>query len=330
MHWLFSLFTGHKGKIKPSGGGDGDLEPEKLIKAFLGSLFGYSNYTRDTYEKKLLTGKNSFISFLDSKFIENIRHVTRKDLNEYRESVRTHVSDQTTNGYVTAVRQLYKFLTYTGYVSENIAVDLHLPQTLGNTEIDVLRPEVAELLLNTDFGKNPMTIARARLILSLMINRGLLPSEIAKIELDDIETYKDLRILTVRGKKSRRRDVMLDPFTVKVLDRYLEVRGYFLAWHKVIYNHLIVSDPRGGNYYLKTSGVSGIVTRAVLQLQKQGCPYNLKGVCPRLMRNTAKVNDWEPRYIQHDKETEYVKMKEESLRSDSRGFMNRFRVIKEA
>lgn len=329
MHWLFSLFH-FRGKIKPSGGGDGDLEPQKVIEAFLKSLFGYSRFTYRTYETRLLKGKNSFISFLDSKFIENVRHITLRDLEDYRKAVRAHVSDVTTNGHVTAVRQLFKFMTHSGYVTKNIAVDLHLPQTLENTEVQVIRPEVAELLLNTDFGTNPLKVARARLILSLMINRGILPSEIAKVELDDIESYKDLRVLSVRGKKDVRRDVMLDPFTVKALDRYLEVRGYFLAWNKVVENHLIVGEHKHGRHYMSTAGISAIVRRAVLELEKNGCPYNLKGVCPRLMRNTARVNDWEPRYIQRDKETEYVKMKEQSLRGDCRGFMNQFRIIKEA
>ena len=63
-------------------------------------------------------------------------------------------------------------------------------------------------------------------------------------------------------------------------------------------------------------------------MQLDGCNLNLKGISPLTMNKTARINDWEPKFIEKGAEIQYLRLKETFLKGD-KGFMNRYRIIKE-
>jgi integrase len=121
------------------------------------------------------------------------------------------------------------------------------------------------------------------------------PREIPGIQLEHLERYKDIAVISVCGKRGRWREVMLDPYTWRALQDYAPERGKYLAWRGVSDEHLILGSlPRSdGSYAMSTPGVSAVIKRMKILLERQGCLQSLKNVCPNLMRHTAESNDWE-------------------------------------
>lgn len=325
MKWLLS-FLNRKPKQSLSAI---NRNPETYVKEFLDSLFGYSETTKRTYYNRLLHSKNCFLYYIQKEGIKSLNDMTLEQLEKYINYVKSCVSDRTVNGYVTAVRSLFKFLHFSGHIKENISLSIHQPETLENTEIKALKPELVELFLDTEYGKNPLTKSRNRLILYLFLKTGLRPIEISNLRMGDFVPYKDLIVLSITGKGGFRRDVLVDPETVKILNNYLNIRGATLTLKGIVDDHFIISEsPRKGDWKLRPVSLSRVVRSIVKKLQSEGCPFNLKEVTPSTMRNTAKVNEWEPHFIQRGKETEYLNLKEAFIKED-RGSMNRYRVIKD-
>jgi len=328
LRWLFTKLKSNKPRQRLCL----KQEPEKLIKEFLNSLFGYSATTVKTYRMRLLYGYNCFLSFLKKENVEYLNNITIEQLESYIELVKSHISDRTANGYVTSIRQFFKYLHFNGYIKRNVALHLHLPGSNSqNTEIEVIRPELVELLLNTEYGINSLVKKRNSLIIHFLLKTGMTNLEIVNAEIGDIdsETLNDLTIISVIGKRGVRRDYLLDPKTTKVLNEYIKLRGAHLTIRGVVANTLILSNGNPGKgFKMASTGVSAVVRRFLRELQANGCRYNLEGVNPLALNRTAKVNDWEPQFIQKGKEVEYIKLKEGFLRED-KGYMNKFRVIKE-
>jgi site-specific recombinase XerD len=227
--------------------------------------------------------------------IFQIETVRKDNLEFYKSFVLNNVEPRTAAKFISAIRQLFKYSLKIGWIEENIAVDFDLPKVQHKKEIEVIRPEICELLLNGNWGYNPFTRKRNHLVLCLFLRRGMHPKEIPTILLEHIEPYKDVGVITVCGKKNRWREVMLDPYSWNVLQEYAPERGKYLAWRNVVDEHLaLASTPRpDGSYQMTTPGISAIIKRMALLLQKQGCLYSMKNVTANIMRHTAESNDWE-------------------------------------
>jgi len=328
MKWLFSNIFNKKPKQPLSGL---NRSPEKYIKDFIDSLIGYRKTTIRTYRNRLLTGHNCFLSFLKKEKIKSFNSMTVGQLEEYVELIRSHVSDRTANGYVTVVRQLFKYLLYNGHITENIALQIHLPETLHNTETQTIKPELVKELLNTEYGHNPLTKSRNSLIIHLLIKTGLSSLEISNLEMGDLERrlFKNLTVISATGKSDIRRDVYADPETTAALNKYISIRGAYLTLRGIIDNTLILTqgNPSKG-WKMNSVGIAAIVRRVLQKMQLDGCSFNLKGISPLIMKKTADMNDWEPKFIEKGEEIQYLRLKEAFLKGD-KGFMNRYRIIKE-
>lgn len=268
---------------------------------FLESLPGY-NYryhqplTVRSYERCLLRDPHNFNDYMKREGFDHIELVTRDKLEFFKAYVLNGLEPVTAMKFVTSVRQLFKYVTKLEWIPLNIAADYELPKPPKRPDIEVINPEVCELLFANEWGNNMFTRKRNTLILCFFLRRGMHPKELPTIMLEHIAPYRDLTVITVCGKRNRWRDVMLDPVSDKALKEYAIERGKYLSWRGVVDEHLILaSNPRldDGSYAMTTAGVSAVIKRITLELQRQGCLASLKNVTPNIMRHTAESNDWE-------------------------------------
>jgi site-specific recombinase XerD len=273
---------------------------EDAVCRFLESLPGYEYrfhrpLTIKSYERCLLRDPNNFNDFMKRNGIVQIEVINKDNLEFYKSFILNNVEPRTASKFITAVKQLFKYSLRLGWIDENIAFDFELPKVQQKKEIEVIKPEICEILLNGNWGYNPYTRSRNHLILCLFLRRGMHPKEIPGIMLEHIEPYKDIAVISVCGKRGKWREVMLDPYTWQALQDYAPERGKYLAWRGVSDEHLILGSlPRhDGSYAMSIFGVSGIIKRMKTLLERQGCLLSLKNVSPNLMRHTAESNDWE-------------------------------------
>jgi site-specific recombinase XerD len=273
---------------------------DEAILRFLESLPGYEYrfhrpLTIKSYERCLLRDPNNFNDYMKGNGIVQIDAVRRDNLEFYKARILNVVEPRTASKFITAVKQLFKYSSKLGWIDENITLDFELPKAPQKKEIEVIKPELCEALLNGDWGCNPFARKRNHLILCFFLRRGMHPKEIPGVMLVHIEPYKDVAVISVCGKRSKWREVMLDPYTWHALQDYAPERGKYLAWRGVSDEHLILGSlPRpDGSYAMSIAGVSGVIKRMKTLLERRGCLLSLKNVCPNLMRHTAESNDWE-------------------------------------
>jgi site-specific recombinase XerD len=268
---------------------------DDLINLFLGSLYGLSPLTMQAYKDKLLLGKNCFSNFilLNPKAVEEI---SPEDIEAYKTSLFDGgLSISTIRNHLSVLRKFFKHVRQAGYIKHNPAMDVDLPQPSLEQKLlksyTVITPDVCETLFTENFGYNDFTRSRNKMIICLMLRRGLSPCQVASVLIDDIcGDGVGIRVSNRRGKKKL---LELDLFTKNVLSYYLKVRDDYLHYrHAKLEQHLICnSSPREGSYELTAQGISAIIERIAKELnivQKM----DTSGITPTAMMHTARFYDW--------------------------------------
>ncbi|MGD0498998.1 MAG: tyrosine recombinase XerC [Bryobacteraceae bacterium] len=149
-----------------------------------------------------------------------------------------------------AVRSLFRFLHREGAVAVNVARLVHTPKA-PKTLPDVMTAGQANALVDgVGSGKpeRPFPV-RDRAIFELLYGCGLRVSELAGIDLGDLDRSE--RWLRVRGKGRKERQVPLPGKAAEALERYLAERPVVRDERAVFLNH------RGGR--LTDRGIRGLV-----------------------------------------------------------------------
>lgn len=149
-----------------------------------------------------------------------------------------------------AVRGLFAFMLREGVVRVNVARLVRTPKA-PKTLPEVMSAEQANTLIDgVSTGKLERAFpARDRAIFELLYGCGVRVSELAGLDLHDIDRTEHW--LLVRGKGRKERQVPLPGKAAEALDRYLEARPVVREEPAVFLNH-------HGNR-LTTRGISGIV-----------------------------------------------------------------------
>ena len=219
---------------------------QEATERFLDSLPGHDNLyhlplTIKTYRQCLLGDPNNFKDFMGREGIYFIDGLAKDKLMFYKTFLCGKMDPQTAKKYTTAVRQLLKFCESIEWLHENLWKDFHLPKKPKRSEIQIIPPEVVQEVLACNWGKNPFIISRNKLIINLLLRRGLHPKEFPPIFMTDIHPYQDLAFLHVFGKRNVPRDVMLDEESFLSLKDYGIKRAYYLDWRRIHDNHLLLS-----------------------------------------------------------------------------------------
>lgn len=126
---------------------------------------------------------------------------------------------------LSAIRQFLKFLVAEAVLDENPAFavagpkrERALPKTLSVAEVDRLI-ETAEHMIEATTGKDRARAIRFHCLLELLYATGLRVSEL--VSLPRAVLRGDARLLTIKGKGGRERQVPLSQPARRALDRYL-------------------------------------------------------------------------------------------------------------
>jgi integrase/recombinase XerC len=172
-------------------------------------------------------------------------------LREWLASLYSHeLSAVTIRRKLAAVRSLFRFMLREGVVSLNVARLVRTPKAPKKLP-EVMSPEQVNALIDgagSEALDRPYPV-RDRAILELLYGCGVRVSELAGLNLQDLDRSE--RWLRVRGKGRKERQVPMPGKAAEALERYLGERAVVRDQPAVFLNH------RGGRLTIR--GIHGIV-----------------------------------------------------------------------
>jgi len=183
--------------------------------------------TRQLYRKAL---ENFFQQSLESLNLDTIKSVTLPDILNYRQGlIEQGYSHSTINIRLNAIRTFFRYLAQLGIIEKNPApadfVRGLKQETVSNKEI-LTQDEAKSLLEAVAIEKNPVTRARDRAILLLMLLGGLRKGEITQIHVNDLKINGNEGILILNKTKSQvRQKIKLNKIIIDALNEYLRLTG---------------------------------------------------------------------------------------------------------
>lgn len=125
---------------------------------------------------------------------------------------------------VCAIRSFYKYLRYERLREDNPAADVVPPPSDTRKKLPkvLAQPEVGKLLAAERADWTPFQRLRAAAIMELLYGSGVRRAEVARIDLNDVH-LRD-RMISIHGKGSKQRMVVINKATAEAITRYLGVR----------------------------------------------------------------------------------------------------------
>jgi len=188
------------------------LEVERNV-----SVHTQKAYVADIQEFTRFLHSNSFIKKTDE--IIKMEPETIRAYLGYR--YRQKVKKVTVNRKVSSLRAFYKYLLRTGKIKNNPAEMIQTPKAEKYIPTFLSVDEMFELLKAQN--ENSVSGLRNRAILELFYSSGLRLSELAGLDLIDLNF--DQKLVKVRGKGRKERIVPIGGPALKAVEEYLEKTG---------------------------------------------------------------------------------------------------------
>lgn len=216
-----------------------------IIEQFLDAIAAERAASLNT----LTAYKNDLLNF-SAFLIKNntdIEHASSETLQKYMQNIfDAGMSAKTAARRLSAIRQLYKFMSVETIRKDNPALKLDSPRQ-GKSLPKYLSEEEVEKILSTAEKDATPEGARLLAMLEIMYASGMRVTELVSLPLDSIRikhggkisiaqniyaniSYKDLDpCLIITGKGRKERMVILNNSALTALASYLPIRAYFLA-----------------------------------------------------------------------------------------------------
>lgn len=226
-------------------------ELARQMQAFLDNLKreGASQHTVAAYSSDLA----QFLEYLSPPDLSppQPRAIDRLLLREWMASLYKHgLTAVSIQRKLAAVRSLFKFMLREGVIEVNVAKLVRTPKAPKKLP-EVMTAEQTNRLLD-DVAANQLDRpypTRDRALFELLYGCGVRVSELAGLDLEDLDRSEAW--IRVRGKGRKERQVPLPGKAAEALDRYLNERAIVREERAVFLNH------RGGR--ITTRGIHGIV-----------------------------------------------------------------------
>jgi integrase/recombinase XerD len=131
-------------------------------------------------------------------------------------------SDNTVNGRIKAIKQFFKYLFEEGWLTVNIANDLHVVKAKKLMIQTFTKEQVVTIFKQPD--KNTFTGYRDFTMMMVLLETGMRISELCNLKTGDI-FFKELEIRITKGKGGRARRVPFQQTCGKIIRKYLDIRG---------------------------------------------------------------------------------------------------------
>lgn len=199
---------------------------QQFVGQFLETLAaerGAAENTLQAYRRDL----DDFLAFLAVR-TKPLADVAPADISAYlRAASEGGLAPTSRARRLSAIRQLFKFLSGEGIVAENPAHGIAgpkraraLPKTLSVAEVDRLI-ETARARIESAKGRERVRALRFYALIEMLYATGMRVTEL--VTLPRSVLVGDARVLTIKGKGGRQRLVPLNPAAREALERYLNV-----------------------------------------------------------------------------------------------------------
>ena len=203
---------------------EGDLQHIGRFIEMLSAERGAADNTRAAYTRDL----NDFLGFVHDRQRKALADVAAADISAYlRNAAKVGLAPASRARRLSAIRQLFKFLTAEGVVAEDPAGRLAgprrgrpLPRTLSPAEVDRLI-ETARRRIDLAAGRERVRALRLHALIEMLYATGMRVSELVTLRRSVL--VGDGRVLFIKGKGGRERMVPLNTPARAALDRYLNV-----------------------------------------------------------------------------------------------------------
>lgn len=223
----------------------------------------FSVHTLRAYRKDL----EEFIEFLGGD--PTISHIR---LRGFLARLRQRgLSKSTTARKLAALRSFFRFLCREGVLKSNPVVGLRTPKKEKRLP-NVLSAEEVERLLNTTSGGESADL-RDRAILETLYSAGMRVSELASLDVKDVDFFAE--VATVMGKRRKERVCPLGSQALKALQAWLQQRGISMVQAPRCKEPLFVNQ-RGSR--LTTRSIARILAKrlAGANLSARTTPHTLR------------------------------------------------------
>jgi len=242
-----------------------------LVDRFLGYLEGERGYSPQTLRAYAgdLTG---FANFAAQQEAFDPASITSVQMRHYLARLRQSGAARSTIARkVASLRSFYKFLLREGLVSQNPATNLTVPRREKRLPVFLDEGEVERLLETPDLAD--VAGRRDRAILEMLYSTGMRISELAAVNLEDIDLVGE--VVKAKGKGKKERLVPLGRPALQALRDYLEVRAAIARGRRVNRRALFVNKAGGR---LSVRGVRRIFRKYARQagLAERASPHTLR------------------------------------------------------
>lgn len=256
--------------------------PEYLIEKFIDYLKnqrGYSDHTARNYRADLLQFSEFCRNYKDlgKKDAPESENLLQADYNTIREFLgclyggykRTTIARK-----LSSIRSFFFFLERNNLVKSNPAGDISAPRQAAYIPAYLPVDDMFRLLEGPDKGK-PLGL-RDLAILELLYSTGIRVSELAGLNISDLDS--DQQLVKVMGKGKKERIVPVGRYALKAINDYLEAVIYLREKGNVTKP---ANDPLFINYRgrrLTTRSVSSIIKKYVTEcgLMNEITPHSLR------------------------------------------------------
>lgn len=156
----------------------------------------------------------------------DLHHVTRQQVLDYKRWLESEGrSTLTIDGYITAVRLFYRYCLKRGYYHTDITEGVRSSTRIRGYRKMALSREDAMRLLESIDTRN-LVGKRDKLMIAMMILLGLRTCEVERINIGDITTAYETRVVKIqrKGRHDKSEAVALTPYIDQLLGDYMSER----------------------------------------------------------------------------------------------------------
>lgn len=165
-------------------------------------LHGRSKNTQRAYKRDAF----EFLSYVEKE----IQRITIGDVQDFADSI-LHLSERTQGRKLSSVKSLLSFAHRIGYAQYNVGAPVQLPKPKDTIAERILSEEQVLNMISSE--KNQ----RNKVILRLLYSSGIRVSEIVGLRWKDTQERQEAGQITVYGKGSKTRTILLSEATWKKL-----------------------------------------------------------------------------------------------------------------
>lgn len=167
---------------------------------------------------------DEFIKHLAGQGVENAQGLTHLHIRSYLSTLYGRLDKRSIARKTSSIRALLKYMNSQGYINANVLSRVIHPKTPEKLMFALSVEEMNSFLSAID---SSTTVGKRNLaIIELLYGAGLRVSELASIELSDIDIEQ--RMIKVLGKGRKERLAPFNEEALNTLRAYLEVRGQFV------------------------------------------------------------------------------------------------------